>query len=140
MSVTIEDTIPAYLATITGLSALISTRIYPMEIPVGATLPCVVFTRVSTPMESTHDSSGDTGDLVHPRMQFDIWAATQGEASAIARLIRRAFHGKKGTIGTAPNTLAISSLVLDHRPMPRNTENNLFGYLVDCEIWYEEAG
>jgi len=139
--ITIEDLIPGYLGTISALTALISTRVYPMEIPNGAQTPLIIYTRIDTPRELTNDSAGVVGDLIHPRIQFDCIAVTQQAAQRIARQIKIAWHGKSNIVlGTTPNTIAISSYVVDDRPTPRDPQTNLFGYQVDVVIWHEEAG
>ena len=95
----IDEGLIAYLKTIAGVTGLVSTRIYGMVIPQGATLPCVVVTRISTPRTLTMDTSGATGDLINPRFQFDAWATTHASAKAITDALRAALNGKRGSVG-----------------------------------------
>src|SRR5512133_3018901 len=97
---TIDEGLIAYLSAYSGLTALISTRVYLMQVPQGATLPCLCVTRISTPRELTHDTSAATGTLARPRFQFDAWASTYASAKAITDQIRAALNGHTGTTGT----------------------------------------
>lgn len=134
----LEEGLKSYLAGYSGLSALISTRVYHMRIPQGATLPCLTYQRVSTPREITHDISGSSGALAHPRFQFDAWAATYASAKAITDQVRAALHGKKGSIGTAPNSITIrAALVQDERPS-YEADVDLYRSQSDYAIWMEE--
>jgi len=97
---TLEEGVVAYLKQFSGLTALISTRVYPERIPDAATFPLVTYQRISTPRTLTMDTSGATGDLISPRFQFDAWATTTSGAKAITDQIRAALNGKTGSIGS----------------------------------------
>ena len=45
----IDEGLVSYLSGYSGLTALISTRVYAFRIPQGATLPCLTVQRISTP-------------------------------------------------------------------------------------------
>lgn len=103
----LEEGLLAYLSTYSGLTSLISTRVFPMIIPQAATLPCVTYQRVSTPRELSHDSSGIANELAHPRFQFDAWATTLSSAKAINEQIRAALNGRRGVTGTQVETATV---------------------------------
>jgi len=134
----LEEGLKSYLAGYAGLSALISSRVYHAPLPQGVTLPCLTYQRISTPRELTHDMSGATGTLAHPRFQFDAWATTQAAAKAITDQVRAALNGKTGSIGTAPNSITIrAALVADERP-DFDTGTELIRSQSDYFIWHEE--
>lgn len=138
MTATLEQALQSYLSGYSGLTALISTRVYLMAIPQGSTLPCLTYQRISTPRELTMQSSGATGDLAHPRFQFDAWATTYASAKAIIDQVRAALNGKTGSIGTSPYALTIrAALVEDERPS-FDPNTNLYRCQSDFIIWQEE--
>jgi len=117
-----------------GLTALISTRVYGMFIPQGATLPCLVVQRISTPRILTMDSSGATGDLTSPRFQFDAWATTQLSTKTISDQVRAALNGKTGSTGGV--TLR-ASLANEEAPT-WEPEAELYRTRSEFIIWFEE--
>jgi hypothetical protein len=114
---TLEEGLISYLEGYSGLTALVSTRIYHMTKPQSLAYPCVTLQRIDTPFIHTMQSSGATGNLISPRFQFDAWAATYSAAKAITDQLRAALNGKTGSIGTAPYSVTIrSSLQSTERP------------------------
>jgi len=109
----LDESIYSYLANYSGLTALVSTRIYAFQIPQGATLPCVTFQRIDTPRTLTHDSSGIGNELANPRFQFDVWATTYASAKAINEQIRAALNGKTGLIGSQVETATVVGTIVN---------------------------
>jgi len=136
----LEEGLLSYLtgASCPNLTALIGTRTYPMRIPQGATLPCLTYQRISTPRILTHQSSGATGDLAHPRFQFDAWASTQKAAKAITDQVRAYLNGKTGEIGTAPNNITIRTALVDGETPEFDPETKIYRSRSDYFIWHEE--
>lgn len=134
----LEEGLVSYLSTYAGLVALISTRVYPVRIPQGATLPCLTFQRISTPRILTHQTSGATGDLAHPRFQFDAWATTQKAAKAITDQVRAALNGKTGAIGAGASAVTIRAALVDNESPEYDTESELYRSRSDFTIWQEE--
>lgn len=82
----------------TDLTALVGTRIYPMQVPQGAVLPAVTYQRIST--IRAQDLRGSTG-LADPRIQVDSWAESYTTAKAVAQEVRRALDGYASGDATA---------------------------------------
>lgn len=135
-TITIEEGLKTYLTGYAGLTSLISTRVHPMRIPQGATIPCLTYQRISTPRIKTHDSSGSSG-TAYPRFQFDAWATTYAGAKAITDQVRAALNGYKGTIGTT-NTVTIQASLVDDEKPEFDSETGLFRILSDYLIWHQE--
>ena len=133
-----EEGIASYLETYAGLVALIGDRVYPMRIPQGATLPCLTYQRISTPRILTHDTSGETGDLISPRFQFDVWTTTQKAGKAITDQVRAALNGKTGAIGTAPNNITIRSALAESEVPEYIPDVKLYRGRSDYFIWHQE--
>ena len=135
----IEQGLISYLQGFSGLTALVSTRTYGMVIPQGATLPCVVVQRISTPRTLTMDTSGATGDLTSPRFQFDAWAETQASTKAIADQIRAALNGKTGSIGSGGNAVTIRAALANEEAPTWEPEAELYRTRSEFIIWLQEA-
>lgn len=76
-----EQDVKEGLEASAGLTALVSTRIFPDFRPEGSTLPCVVFGRVGTEFETTI-----SGDVILTRSQMAIacMATTRTQAENVA--------------------------------------------------------
>jgi len=85
----IEATLFTALTTYAGLSTLIAARLYPDAVPQGATLPCIVYQRISTPRTQVLGSTQAVA-VSRPRFQFSCWALTASGALAVADQLRAA--------------------------------------------------
>lgn len=83
----IESTLYSTLTTNNGVTALLGTRIYPVQAPASATLPYAVYQRVST--EITNTLAGDAG-LDWVTIQVTSWSASYDEAISCATAVRSA--------------------------------------------------
>ena len=89
-----------YLRTISALTALVSTRIFPEKLPPGTStsptlMPCLTYQMVDEPVITTHDNQ----QLFTARIQFDAWGGSYGSAHAVADALFTALHGYKGLMG-----------------------------------------
>ena len=134
----LDEAIGAELVAYAGLTALVGTRIYYGPIPQGETLPCVTYQRVSTPRILTHQSSGATGDLAHPRFQFNSWATTALSAKAIIDQVRAGLHGQTGVIGAGAITVTIRAALVEDEGYEHFPDVRLHSYRSDFMIWQEE--
>lgn len=66
----IESSLINVLEGHAGLTALVSTRIYPDQLPDNPTLPAVVYQRVAT----MHDKASGKVPLRRVRFQIDVWS------------------------------------------------------------------
>lgn len=82
-----EETLATVLSGYGGLTALIGSRVYPNYIPQGATMPCLIFKRVSTPREQAF-GTGQEVVTSRPRFQFDVWASSALAAATITEQVR----------------------------------------------------
>jgi len=77
----------AILSAAAGVTALASTRIYPVRAPQNTTLPYVTYTVVSVNPTDTKDRPSHLDTV---RMQIDCWATTYAGAEALHAAIRTA--------------------------------------------------
>lgn len=131
----LEEGLTAYLKAYAGLTALVGSRIYPVKFPQTTTMPCVVFQRIDTPRELTHDSSGAAGDLAHPRFQIEAWSETYHAGKDIVDVLRSALNGKSGDLGG----VTIRAALVDNEAVDYSPEFELYRFYCDYIIWIEEV-
>lgn len=137
-TLSIEEGLVYKLSTTAGIIALVSTRVYNIRIPQGATLPCITITRISTPRLHTHDSSGSAG-TAYPRIQIDAWGTTHSNVKAIANAIRAALNGYKGTITSGADTVVVQGALTDDETIEFDPETELYRSRTDYIVWHVEA-
>ena len=79
---------------VSGLTSLVSTRIYPAQRPQNSAMPAVSYFKVNTTREYRH---GGAAGWANPRFQFDCWAKTYGAAKNVAEQVRLAMNDFTGT-------------------------------------------
>lgn len=86
----------AYLATISAVTDLVATRIYPLQLPQKPTLPAIrYFTASETRPQSTRGALGQA----RVRLQVDACGVKYSEAVALAKALRLALVGYRGPWG-----------------------------------------
>ncbi|OGO12734.1 MAG: hypothetical protein A2Y53_04885 [Chloroflexi bacterium RBG_16_47_49] len=131
----LEEGIAAYLLAYAALTAKVGNRIYPIKFPQTTTMPCVVYTRIDTPRELTHDSSGATGDLAHPRLQFEAWAETYDAGKDIVDILRAALNGKVGDVGG----VTVRAALVNDEAVEYSADFELYRFNSDYIIWQQEV-
>jgi hypothetical protein len=124
----------------TYLSTAISvgSRIYPQQLPQGATFPAIRYLMVSDPPE--HTQSGRSS-LRHPRYQFDCFDQDlDGHdgylgAKTLADGVMAALDGYKGAMGNTTCQAGFQENGQDNF----DPETGRHWVTVDFEIWHTEA-
>jgi len=93
----IEDAIFTRGSTFGGLTALIGTRIYPVQAPQNAIAPYVTYQMISNPRE--HAMGADPG-VAHPRFQFSPFATTRTAAKAITLQLIACYSRWRGVVAS----------------------------------------
>lgn len=123
----VEDAIYSRGITHVGLSALISTRLYPGIAPQDVTLPAVVYQRVSSVPESL--LTADT-NVTRDRFQFTVLASSYESLVNVGVQVKAAFQRWQGT--EASVIIEDSYLTGDVDLYQDDTE--IFGKAIDFEI------
>lgn len=92
----IESALVSLLKADSTVASLVSTRIYPVVVPQGATLPAIAQSKVSGPRVHAHDG---VQQLATPTIQWECKGSTYASAKAVATAVRGAVDGYTGTIG-----------------------------------------
>lgn len=82
------------LLNVSAVTTLIGTRIYPLTLPQGVTLPAVRYQRISG---NSDEYVGGTTGAASARLQFDIFADTYASGEAVREAIRQAIDQYRGT-------------------------------------------
>lgn len=125
------------LAAYSGLTALVSTRIYTVQAPQSATVPFVTVQALSTRRFSA--MGADTGDAVS-RVQVSAWAdkydnATTGVRQVAAQIVA-ALQRYSGTSAS----VTISDVFVEgesdqYDPDPRT---GIYHVPIDAMVWHKE--
>lgn len=86
----IEEALYTRLTSVSTVSDLVGTRVYPLHLPQNPTYPAVTYSRVSTRRGMTHDGPGD---MAWPRFQFDCYGLSYSVAKAVANAVRVTLNG-----------------------------------------------
>lgn len=87
----IQEDIYKLLSEDSGVKAIVSTRIYPVEIPQGINVPAIVYETDITPIKSLDGESGiDNGNI-----EITCWAKDYKTVHLLAAAVRAAFVGSK---------------------------------------------
>ena len=131
---TFETALYSYLSNFAGLAALVSTRIYPRQLPQNSTLPAVVYQRISGPR--VHAMGSDPG-ITYPRYQFTCHGTTPASAEAVSDQIRRAFQNYSGTMGGVGG-VTVHYCESEDGPNDYDPTTNSYRSVIDVEIWHGE--
>ena len=92
---TIDEALVARLKAYTGLTALISLRVFPEELPQGTELPAVTYITISD--YKIHTLKGQDV-LARPSIQFTALGLTKSTVNAVGEQIKLALSDYQGTL------------------------------------------
>ncbi len=127
----IEHALKLELEAQAGLSALIGDRLYYVTAPQDVAEPYVVFFKVSSVREHSHDGASN---LATSRFQFSVFAQTYYEAKLVAAQIQLALQGKHQIIGGVGGLHA--SITYDNET--DMFENNLYHVALEFLVMHSD--
>lgn len=127
----LEAAIYTRLAAYEGLTALTSTRIYPLVLPQKPTYPTVTYQRMDGERES-----GMTAEhgMAHPHIQIDSWGKTYASAKAVATQVRGALQ----RWGDADASPAVLDCFLESDEDDYEPDTGVYRVRQDWLIWHRE--
>ena len=136
---TLDEAIYSRLSGYAGLSALVSDRIYPGEIPQGDDLPAVTMQLISTYQPK---ASGTNPTLSRPRWRMRSWGETMASAKGVAVQVKAALGDYTGTMGGAGGVV-VQRVFFDNQGYEEplynpETKEITEGVWQDYLIWAEE--
>jgi hypothetical protein len=103
---------------------LVASRVYAVMAPMDVTAPYLVFTRISSSPDYTHD--GPSG-LSSGRMSFTAVAITYDSARAVLAQLENVLSGFKGSMGT----LLVSAVFKELEYDTLDPESNFYQRVAD---------
>ena len=97
----IEESTRAVLIADGTVSGLIGTRVYPLKMPQPATMPSVVYMRISGPRDVSLDGASGSG---RARLRYNCWAETYSGAKTLLEAVRAALDGISGAVAATSET------------------------------------
>ncbi len=92
----IETTICGYLLTKSAITSLVGTRIRPIALQQGETLPAIAYSLAAENVMYRYGGK----DYTESRMQFDVIATSYLTAKTIAEALDSTLSGLSGTVGS----------------------------------------
>lgn len=128
----LETALVNHLENDAGVSAVVGTRIYPNVAGQTVSMPFIVYHRISTPREYTHDGENP---LSNPRMQLTMVASTKSAAKDLANQVRFSLAGFKGTMG---GSLPVGGAFCENEWDKYEDQIKAFSYRQDWIIYHTE--
>lgn len=122
----IETELYTYLSTYAGLTALVSTRIYPLVAPQKIQEPYCTFQKISSSRQYSH---GGYSGLQRPRMQVTCYAPTYEAAKAISVQVIAA-------VEAWPGAANIQATFVENETDLYNPDTELYQVPVDFFCYY----
>jgi hypothetical protein len=117
----IQSDIYKLLSENAGITSLVSTRIYPIELPQGGAVPAIVYTTNIVPVKSLDGESG----LDNCFVEIVCWAENYLKAHLVAEAVRTAFESS----GLGAMT--------DDMQDKRDEETRNYGVVMNTTVWSE---
>jgi hypothetical protein len=130
----LEESLYTYLSTDSGISALISTRVYPEVAPQSASAPFLVYQRITT--QRIHTMSADQG-FVMATMQFTVWDNTITSARSVSEAVRAALQNHSGLTGGVGG-VTINATLMENEINLYDEKTKSFGVAQEYNIFYYE--
>ena len=128
----LEPAIYALLAANSGVTTLVSTRIYRMILPQNATLPAITFDLIGADVES---AMGADHSLVAKTLQVDSWATSHATARSVMDAARAALQRYHGT----QSTTVIQTILWTNEYSLYEKDTKYFHLINDFRVFYTEV-
>jgi len=130
-----ESGLVTYLETVTALTNIVSTRIYPLIAPQGSIYPYLIYLKASG---STEHHMTSASDLRLDTYQFDCYG-TYTQVKSVEDALRGALDGYRGAAGTETIRVCHLQSVRDsHEPDRIGSATGNFRVSLDFLIGYVE--
>jgi len=114
-------------AKVISLGTDAGSRVYPLRLPQGATLPAICYMRVDGPSLVSH---GGYSGLSHPRYQLDCYASSYLAVEALAEQLRDGLNAQRW---------GATSFVENELDGEEDPEAGIYRRIVDVVLWIGEA-
>lgn len=129
-----EEDIRTRLLATSGVTALVSSRVYCGSRPQGGVVPDVIINRISGAPIYTDD--GESG-LAEARLEIECFGTTYASAKNAARAVIASLSAFFGTVGVTTFQYILLDSERDFRESGGNVPEYLFRTQLDFIIWHE---
>lgn len=130
-----EKIIYALLAADSAVSAVVSSRIYPGELPQGAALPALVVSHLTTVPQPTMDAAS-AFTLVQSRVEVTLLVkADYVTLKSLLKKVRQACEYKRGTIASTVAVSVVRDLV---GPDARDSDLDVLSQTIDFMVTWQD--
>lgn len=138
---TIEEAMWSKVSSATAVSSLIGTKLYPVMIPDGVTLPAVAYQRIATRRDPAQPvSPGNT--LVMATFQYAAIDPRYKKTKSIIDAIREEIDRFGGTITYTGGTVIVQSILCRNEftiyTETENRDNSTYTTFLDAQVWFYE--
>jgi hypothetical protein len=127
--------IRAHLAADPAITAIVGSRIYPVQLPQGIRLASLVYSRISE-IESYHNAGPSA--LMQTRFQFDSVSPVVDEATLLADAVKERLGGFAGAITYTGGVLNVEGIFFDMGREDYDGEIAFYRVSRDFFVWYKE--
>jgi hypothetical protein len=121
----IDEAIFTILSGNSGVSAIVGTRIYPMQLPLECTLPALSFSKPSNPFRRVSGS---------PRFQIDCWAEDFLQCQHLRDMVETALNGYAGLV----NSVNIIQIIPLEAPDMYDSTTGVYHIPYDFRVIYKK--
>lgn len=120
------------LSTDSGVSAIASTRVYPVRLPQNPVFPCVSFQVITEPRIYTMEGASAPTAYI----QVDCWAKTHLGAHQLAEAVSLCLSGFRGTMGSGGTARHVSACLQQSMTDLFEPGVNDYRVSLDFSVWY----
>lgn len=136
----VEAALYKIVTTNAAATAVIGTRLYPLVIPYGVTLPAVAYQRISTSRAAAHTTVSSRG-LAEGLYQFSCVGTSYATAKSASSVVRGALDQYSGTVsgvaGVTIDRVHCQNEIDLYNELP-DTRQSRYTATVDFTVWYVE--
>ena len=134
---TIEQAYYTKLIAIAGVSAIVSTRVYPHFVPQNGSFPCITY---SSQLEIRGRSNAGTNGLNKTNIETNCWETTEILATTLAAAV---VSGLKNQSRTTWGTVKIAKCDIENDDetlfqLEGNDGLLKFGVMLNASVWFIE--
>lgn len=129
-----EEGIIARLLATSGVTALVSARVYPGRRPQASPLPAIDVSSIGGAPIYTDD--GESG-LASARIEVNCWGETYTSAKTVARAVKASLSAFVGTAGGITFQNVLLDAERDFNESGGNASEYLFRTNLDVIVWFE---
>ena len=127
-----------YLETVAGITALVSTRIYPRHLPRDTTTYPVLTHQLISNIHG-HVLGGAAG-ITTATVQVDCWGLKLSDVETLAEAVRVALQGFMGSMGSVSVHFVSIENEHDQHEAPKDaSETWLYRRVIDVQVKYAES-